>query len=473
MTLAIRLLPKTLKDGEQLELRVEGLPDQFAGGTAQFVVRGTDDVLTGGVGEIGAQVDADGTATGVFAPHLGRETVLEVTRLRAVKEGESAEWFAPDMVSSDLALLNGAANSSSERIAQRREELFAAQQSRYDAPLGDPNGAGVLEHRVLCVVERLLLTIPMRLSGVSVAPLAQGAGNPALDELRLLHAVLGDLGWATHVKDEWWASTSQSARPWAIMLFPEVWALDLEGAAELAWAERDRLLGMLALNRGASGRALATVVEQRRDAEVGPFRVYSEDERYGGNLVGGFIAGESQHDLLAQDAALRHDQGLLLYLRLFRQALADLSADARFFRLWSILETFSGVELPSGYVVRLLNGRAWPGRQNTTDFAQPRVYELLKRHIQEAAIDEASFVSPAPDLQAAVGGWYARRNATAHYGAFLPGDAVQQGQSWYQRAVSTRAGAQPHDPEPWLGPLQQAVRDALSRKLHSVGGPLV
>jgi hypothetical protein len=114
------------------------------------------------------------------------------------------------------------------------------------------------------------------------------------------------------------------------------------------------------------------------------------------------------------------------------------------------------------------------GKQGTTDFAAPRVYELLKRHL--VGIDEASFAAPAQDLEQAVRAWYARRNATGHYGRFTVGDAVQMAQPWYKRALLTTQPT-PGTPtrlcEPWLRTLREAARLVVAKELIQVGSPLI
>lgn len=109
---------------------------------------------------------------------------------------------------------------------------------------------------------------------------------------------------------------------------------------------------------------IATVVEQCRGQNVGPFRVYHEDEVYAGNLIGGFTSGEDQHGLLIQDAALRADPLLALCVSLFRDAQVERSADAQYFRLWSVLETLSAARLPPGQTVTLLDGSGWEARHD-------------------------------------------------------------------------------------------------------------
>jgi hypothetical protein len=184
------------------------------------------------------------------------------------------------------------------------------------------------------------------------------------------------------------------------------------------------------------------------------------------DLLGGFTSGEDQAGLLAQQAALHSDALLRLCVDLYSEALADPSPDARYLRLWSVLETLSGARLPSGQPVQRLDGTAWPDHPGTTSVAAARVYRLIADHLQSRSVDEPSFVSPASDLYEAVRAWYARRNATGHYGRFVVGDPRQVARGWYERAQQTVAAA--GAPEAWLMTFQQATASVLQWELMAV-----
>jgi hypothetical protein len=241
----------------------------------------------------------------------------------------------------------------------------------------------------------------------------------------------------------------------------------MEAAAALAWVARDELIAVLGLNRGARGRPVGTVVEQRQGDDSIRHRVYVEDARYGGNLVGGFVSGEDQAGLLTQQVAMSADPLLRLCVDLYSEALADPSPDARYLRMWSVLETLSGSRLENGQEVQRLDGTAWPDQPGTTSSAAPRVYQLIADHLRARGVDESSFVAPAPDLYQAVRAWYARRNATGHYGRFILGDPQQGAQGWYSRAEQTvpDAGA----PDRWIGTFQDATASVLRWELRQAG----
>ena len=151
---------------------------------------------------------------------------------------------------------------------------------------------------------------------------------------------------------------------------------------------------------------------------------------------------------------------------LYVEALAERSPDSRFFRLWSILEFLSGARVPRAMPVLRTDHTAWPGGSNTTSSAAPRVYHYVATTLQAAHIDERSTVQPAPDLYAGVRGWYARRNATGHYGQFVSTNPEQQRQGWYQHALATDT-----DERQWLRTLEQVVELMITLELRAVAKP--
>jgi hypothetical protein len=411
------------------------------------------------VASLGVKIGADGVAGGEWANiGLGRESAVFAVAIDVGGERHSID-------STEISVVNpAAAVTTVEEAYERRAALMRDQEARYARGLGDPSTPGNIEHRVLCAVERLLVTTRMRLAGVEVLPVTH---RPRGEEQRaMIDALLAQVGWPTRVDPEAWGDRVEPSRPWTAIVCAPVWAPTFEEAAALAWNARDELIAVLGLNRGARGRSVGTVIEQRQPDDSIRHRVYIEDARYGGNLLGGFTSGEDQAGLLAQQAALHSDALLRLCVDLYSEALADPSPDARYLRLWSVLETLSGARLPSGQPVQRLDGTAWPDHPGTTSVAAARVYRLIADHLQSRSVDEPSFVSPASDLYEAVRAWYARRNATGHYGRFVVGDPRQVARGWYERAQQTVAAA--GAPEAWLMTFQQATASVLQWELMAV-----
>lgn len=458
MSIEVLLSPRTLHDGDTLGARVEGARE-FAGQSASLILARTDNIETGWAASLGVQMDSDGAGGGEWVSvGLGRESAVFATALEVGGEHHAIDSTEVSVVNPSTAV------TTSEDASARRTTLESEQEARYARGLGDPAGAGNIEHRVVCAVERLLVTTPMRLPGVEVLPVAPRSRGE--EQRAMLDALLAQVGWPTRIDPSAWGDRVEPSRPWTAIVCAPVWAPSLEEAAALAWVSRDELLAVVGLNRGARGRSVATVVEQRQPDDSIRHRVYVEDARYGGNLIGGFISGEDQAGLLAQQAAMHADPLLRLCVDLYSEALAEPSPDARYLRLWSLLETLSGARLPTGQPVRRLDGTPWPDLPGTTAAAAPRVYRLIADHLQARRVDEASFVSPASNLYEAVRGWYARRNATGHYGRFVVGDPRQTAQGWYGRALRTAAA---NRADHWLMTFQHATGSVLQWELMTVG----
>ena len=101
----------------------------------------------------------------------------------------------------------------------------------------------------------------------------------------------------------------------------------------------------------------------------------------------------------------------------------------------------------------------------------PRVYALLKPAFGEGRMDEASAVTPAADLYEAVRAWYARRNATAHYGRFDVQDNRQRSRTWFPYAELTLGRSRPTDD--WIRSFEHNVERVLHGELRAVGAAVL
>jgi hypothetical protein len=458
------LTPPALRDGDDLTVRVSGL-GALGPGPATVEVARVDTVETSWTASLGGEITREGTLEAVWsAPSLGRECAVFVTSVERAGVRHPVSTSGVSVVNATKLI------ATSGDASVRRAELQTEQEHRYAAGPGDPNAPDVREHRVVCAVERLLVTRRLRLPGVAVLPVPE---RPRGDEQRLMtDHVVQTLGWPTRIDEQWWGDQVAGSRPWTAIVCEPVWATGRAEAAKLAWSVRDDLVAILGLNRGARGRPVATVVEQRQPDDAIKYRVYVEDASYRGNLIGGFASGEDQSQLLAQHAAVGSDPLLRLCVDLYAEALGDPSPDARYLRIWSLLETLSGRRLPAGQVVTRTDGTVWPGSHATTDSAAPRVYALLAEPFRRGHVDESSSVGPAADLYEAVRVWYARRNATGHYGRFDSTDARQRGQAWFSWAQKTLTTG-PGGADVWLMALEHNAANALNRELMAAGAAAV
>jgi hypothetical protein len=451
----IELSPQAIVDGEELTVLVSRPPGADA---VQTVLLGcVDDVETRWCGELSVRQCGPDSQEGQISLDLGCESVVFATSVRL------ADGSIVEVTSNEVSANAKTAAASPEEVSVLRARLEQGQTERYEQPIGDPTATGAVEHSVVCVIERLLVTTALRTPGVQILPVnARPDGN---DQLSLLNGVLASLGWAPGMPAQAWAQQVEPNRPWTVIFCPQVFAQGIPQAIDLAWERRDRLIAALGLSRSARGRPVATVAMQRQPDDSARFKCIVEDERYAGNLIGGPISGEDQRGLLRTVAALGADPLLALLVDLYGEALLDRSADGRYLRFWSILETLSGARVSSGQAVVLLDGLPYPS--GNTSHAAPRVYQLIADRLR-VGIDEASVVSPAANLYQAVRAWYARRNATGHYGRLDPTDPRQAQQGWMQWATMTIA--QPGQPDTWLMALQRIVELVLHGELAAAGG---
>jgi hypothetical protein len=459
----VELEPISAAAGDDLIVRV---PDATVAGATAVVLSRVSDLETAWLAEVGMTAAGDGGFEGRLALGISEECVAFATHVRT-RDGSTV-----GAESNGVAINSSETVSSPDDVEALRARIEHQQATRYSTPLGDSHGPNTIEHRVLCVIERLLVTRHLRLPGVQILPVTRRPDGS--DQYSLLDDIIRAIGWsapsgpAIALAD--WRRIVEANRPWTSIVCNQVFAEDFNSAAALAWEQRDRLIAVLGLSRGARGRPVATFVQQRQPDDTIKYRCFVEDQRYTGNLVGGFISGEDQRGLLVNVAGMQSDPLVSLLVDLFAEALADHSADARYLRFWSILETLSGARIPDGQPVALLDGSRFPGG-GTTSQAAPRVYQLLADRIVSSGINEASVVAPAANLYEAVRAWYARRNATGHYGRLDPTDPRQSGQNWMRWARLTIVPAASVDG--WLGALQRLVEFELRGELARVGGPLI
>jgi hypothetical protein len=455
--LAARVLPGWFSDGDGVTISVTGA-GEWAGKHVQVAVFGADDLETMWIAGTAVEIDSDGTGEIELAGglSLNRETALWVHTLTV-----DGEMFVQPEVA--MSILNPSEEMTSEADIQPvYRRIAAAQQARYDQLLGDPDGAGAVEHRVALVVEGVLITQVLRVAGGEMRPWP--ARPSAAEQARTLDDIRQSLSWAMPIPEDWWTQQARAKSPYAYLLCPRVYAETHEGAASIVHELGRELIAVLALTRQASAQPVATIVERVRPDERVEGKLIYHGGGYSGNLLGGFISGESQSEILKLTQGTRRDPLLQLCADLYREALAEPSADARFLRLWSILELLSGARVEEGQPVALVDGSGWPGRHGTTTYAAPRVYQFLSEHFRARGVDVDTAVQPAADLYQAVRAWYGRRNATGHYGRFQAADAVQSAQPWHRWAALTSS-----NPADWLSALRRAVEMILRWELWNAG----
>jgi hypothetical protein len=263
---------------------------------------------------------------------LNGELVAELFKVKVERDLESQEperaWVAPEQLEVGRCLLGREEDLSAAELGDLATELGERQLDRYRHTFGAADDQSAVEFEVVCVVERLLLTTPMRLPGIELIPLI--GGNEGQQEAHLINQLLSELNWVGGVDPQTWAQQSKAGRPWCLLRLPSVKAAGPEEAVEIAQRAREEALHLLALNRGSSGQPVASLVRPAGTQQLSG--VSYEIRGYGGNLIGGFLSGEDQHELIQQYEAIRSGPVLALATRLYREARAESNPDFAYFR---------------------------------------------------------------------------------------------------------------------------------------------
>ena len=448
------ILPNWLNDGEPALVKITGARDNADHMvTASVVV--FDGTETWWCTSVPVQLDGTGAGQASIDAGLsvGRHAAIYID---GIEDGGEFIKFANILVS----IVNSPnAGSDLDGVMQQFGQLQEAHRALYDVPIGDPSTVGATRFRAVCLVESLLITTEFRVPGATIKPVPLKLTD--LERLGFVNGLLRDVGWRTQVDESKWVEATSRLSHNAVISIPEIWATDVDEASGLVRDVSAKLLAVLALNRGAAGAAVVSVIEAPAEDGSVTYRVFSPGRSYAGNLIGGPLSGESQRDVVTKFLGVDQDPLVRLCCDLYVEALAEPSVDARFLRFWSILEVLSAARVASGLIVRLPDGSTWPGQHHTTRSAAPRVYFYVHKLLGGGASLD-SLGGPANDMAKSVRAWYARRNATGHYGRFVPGDTEQSAQGWYPNALKTKT-----DEWQWISSLSHLVERALSAELYS------
>lgn len=454
MTFNARIEPYVLEAGQPFTVFVKDAPE-WSNKTISVQIDSSDDVEPLMMAmSFSMEIGDDGMGSWHHASgfEIDRESVVFVSAAGIVpppsdpaspQPNVAPEFVYPQFVS--MTALNSP-RTASDKVVNLYLDLQRRRERRFEQPLGTP-GQGS-QFRAAILVEGLLITQRI--------PATHGAVHPQVLEVHdgdlrdLVNASLEHLGWPGRVNDEAWNQRLRR-NDFAVFEFPQIWAKDETEADALAMAETDKLVLTLAYLRYAAPRPLMIALESRTPQHI-RFRYLREG--YTGNLIGGIMGGESSREVLRVRSAISATPEVELYVNLFLEARREKQEDSRYFKLWAVLEMIAINEIPDGAKVFLDDGSQWPDG-GTTSQAAPRVFELVR------SANLAGRQWPdGGDLYNFVRTVYGRRNATAHYGRFIPTDPVQQAQSrWYPWAAKTLSVKSGHPG--WLWELDSVVHEVV------------
>jgi hypothetical protein len=359
------------------------------------------------------------------APDLVSLSAVQIPPMGAPLEG-SAPPMEPTVVAVDRSHVLGKPGGDGtgdwvdgslalEALVAHRDLSFDVELVAPFATASDPLWS------VAVLVEHVLLTGPTRVPGIRVLPLQRESNSARLDATAgLLTALAAEVGMSANGA----ISFSATDRPLAVVVVPRLRStMGSEAMQEAAQLSR-RLLDIIGLNRGDSPAVLAAAVGRyQADGTVVLEGATTLDRRYSGNLIGGFISGESISGLNRQWRQVQADSRISLWLRLFNEALADSRWDYGAFRCFNLLEGIAKEVLPKNDPLyddagapRLQGDGASP---YTSAHARGAVYLVLKRAgYVMPTVGQADGSSAQADLWKEIALWVAIRNEVAHTGSW-------------------------------------------------------
>lgn len=458
MTFNARIEPSVLRTGQPFTVFVNDAPE-WSNKTISVQIDSIDDTEPLMMAmSFSMEIGNDGTGSWHHASGFGieRESVVFVSAAGVtplpVDPSSPQPLAAPEFVYPEFVSMTAlnSPTTASDKVVDLYFDLERRREARFQQPLGTL-GQGS-QFRAAVLVEGLLITQQI--------PTTHGNVHPQVLEIHdgdlrdLTNASLEQLGWPGRVNNDAW-NERMSRRDFAVFEFPNIWASDEAEADALAMTETDKLVLTLTYLRYAAPRPIMIALESRTPQQI---RFRSLREGYTGNLIGGFMAGESSRELLRVGSAIATAPEVELYVNLYLEARREKQEDSRYFKLWAVLETIAINEIAEGAKVFLDDGTPWPNG-GTTSQAAPRVFELVR----STSIAGRQWPNGG-DLYDFVRSVYGRRNATAHYGRFTPTDPVQQTQAqWYPWAIKTLSvgSGQPG----WLWALDLVVHEIVGTQI--------
>lgn len=357
-------------------------------------------------------------------------------------------------VEGSTVLLGAQAKTAHDAIVEQRR-------ARYEVPIG----VGDHQWRAVYFVEGILLIGNMRVPGVSIRTIQNSTRGS--DIPTLMNSLLRQLGFRLGVHEVSLVQEYARRRPGLVFVANDLRASTLVEACGVFERTVSNLVALLSLQRDSSGIQVSAFVE---GIDVDEATVWIDTPIYQGNLIGGFISGESQHDIVRRSEALQGDPRLQLWLSLNRDALAESRWDFRFFRLFNLLEVI-GRELygdDTAVVDFQLNRVMQNGQPVTTRSARAKIYKLVQALSSVVRSAEQNFcVRPHQSFWNEAGVWVGIRDAVAHDGGLRPdsGTRIRSARK-VAAAMAVVAAASAGQPEStYLMEIRQTVKLLLGAML--------
>lgn len=303
-----------------------------------------------------------------------------------------------------------------DAVVRRRDEDFL---SGFGLSAEAPD---VRKYQVLIFAKHGLLTMRTRLGQYEVIPIegmgVEGELTSVETFLKLCHQPPLSPEIVAEVVQQ-----GMSEQPCFVVHFPVVFATSAPQARALAASEVRNLSGVISLYRDGYPAIYAQLV---RDLTTGNAKVWTLDRTYRGNRIGGFLGGERPGDFVRGVSKARGDDRLALYLDMYRAANAETSREARYFLLWSLLETMANRVVHKGDPRFEWDGTCSLGRAGkplTIQTIDQLVFEYLRCVLPGLPIRfPFALAARNASLKDSVAIWYRHRNCLVHHGGCFPDD---------------------------------------------------
>lgn len=296
-------------------------------------------------------------------------------------------------------------------------KLREARTAYFARPLVAPNATtAARSFRAVALIEGLLLTQNTRVPGIEIYALQQPLGSEQ-ETISYLSDLAGAMLGFTFTAD----GHTDRGLPCVALRFSEIRADTSEMAIPFALDSASRMTDLLGFNRHARPQVVALAVVDHEEAGSVHCWVDPARSQYTGNLVGGFVAGESTQDLLLQWSHMQVDARVTLWLSQVNDARAERRWEYRVLRYFNLLEGMAKGSL--GVRANVLDAQGQQlfqanGRTYTTKEARGAVYMVIAGLCRlRGDISEDSFCGHTP-LWELCQHWTTVRNQVAHAGAW-------------------------------------------------------
>jgi hypothetical protein len=235
---------------------------------------------------------------------------------------------------------------------------------------------------------------------------------------------------------------SMRANPVCVFHFPAVRAPSHAEVQNYATTVTNEVLLALALTRDASGRVFDCVVVEHGGEAIS----YTVGEHYVGNLLTGWLSGESADSIERLATQLSLNPADRLLVSLYKDARSEPSPDFQYVRFWAVLEA-------------LADAREYDSDAPLVDFEWRQILNSVYNLMRECGLGTTE------RNWRLVNAWFAFRTAAAHHGSRLNFCQLKRPSV---RAFAEHAAAdiQASGDDQYLWDLRQYANLLLTRRLN-------